>query len=203
MPITNGYCTLNEFKERFYPTDASDDLADDKTIEAVITAVSREIDGYCQRRFWKNTVNEVRYFTAKWGNLLEAADVVSVTGVATDLAGDRAYSTALAVTDYDLEPYNAVLDGVPYTRLRITLNSSKAFLTSQRGNKLTGIFGWPSIPQPVNEACIIQSIRMFKRKDAPFGVFGSVEMGQVMAITKLDPDVQMLLEPYVKHKVIW
>lgn len=203
MPITNGYCTLAEFKERFYPNDAHDDIVDDKTVEAIITAVSREIDGYCQRRFWKNTAAETRYFTSKWGNLLEMADAVSITGVSTDDAGDRLYSTSLAATDYDLEPYNATLDGEPYTRMRITPNSSKAFMTSQKGNKLAGIFGWPSIPQPVNEACLIQSIRLFKRKDAPFGVVGSMEMGQMMTITKLDPDVQLLLEPYVKHKVVW
>jgi hypothetical protein len=169
----------------------------------VITAVSRQIDEYCHRRFWKNTVNEVRYFTAAWGNLLFCDDIVSVTAVATDDDGDRTYSTSLAATDYDLEPYNAVLDGIPYNRLRITPNSSEAFLTSQRGNKLTGIFGWPSIPAQVNEACLIQSIRLFKRKDAPFGVMGTGEMGQVIAITSLDPDVKMLLEPFVKGKVLW
>lgn len=172
-------------------------------IESVITAVSREIDNYCHRRFWKNTANEVRYFTAAWGNLLFCGDVVSITGVATDDAGDRLYATTLATTDYDLEPYNAVLDGLPYDRMRITPTSSHSFLTSQRGNKLTGIFGWPSVPQEVNEACLIQCIRLFKRKDAPFGVVGSAEMGQLVMLTKLDPDVKLLLEPYCKDKVIW
>jgi hypothetical protein len=202
MTLTNAYCTVLEFKDRFFPAD-SDDTVDDKTIESVITAVSREIDGYCHRRFWKNTAAEIRYFTAAWGNLLYCDDIVSITGVATDEAGDRTYSTALAATDYDLEPYNAVLDGLPYDRLRIAPTSSHAFLTSQRGNKLTGIFGWPSIPQPVNEACLIQAIRMFKRKDAPFGLVGRADMGQIMAISKLDPDVILMLDPYCKGKVIW
>jgi len=202
MPITNGYCTLLEFKYRFYPTD-SDDLLDDRVIESVITAVSREIDEYCHRRFWKNTANEVRYFTAAWGNLLLCDDIVSITGVATDDDGDRTYSNSLAATDYDLEPYNAALDGIPYNRMRIAPNSSQAFLTSQRGNKLTGIFGWNAVPSQVNEACLIQSIRLFKRKDAPFGVMGTGEMGQVVTLTSLDPDVKMLLEPFVKNKVIW
>lgn len=202
MAITNGYCTLLEFKSRFYPPDSSD-MADDKVIESAITAVSREIDGYCHRRFWKNTAYETRYFTAAWGNLLLCDDVVSVTGVCVDDAGDRTYSTTLATTDYDLEPYNATLDGLPYTRLRTAPNSSHAFSTAQKGNRLAGIFGWPATPSAVNEACLIQSIRLFKRKDAPFGVMGSGEMGQMVAITSIDPDVRMLLEPYVKGKVIW
>jgi hypothetical protein len=202
MPITNGYCTLLEFKSRFYPID-SDDVLEDRIVESVIMAVSREIDRYCQRRFWKNTAAEIRYFTAAWGNLLFCGDVVSITGVATDEAGDRTYSTSLAATDYDLEPYNAVLDSLPYDRMRITPTSSHSFLTSQRGNKLTGIFGWPSVPQEVNEASLIQAIRLFKRKDAPFGVMGIGEMGQVVELTKLDPDVRLLLDPYCKDKVIW
>jgi hypothetical protein len=202
MPITNGYCTLAEFKERFYPS-GSDDLLDDKTIESVITAVSREIDDYCHRRFWKNTSAEVRYFTSAFYDLMFVADVVSITGIATDDAGDRLYSTSLATTDYDLEPYNATLDGQPYTRLRLMPNSSHAFVTSQRGMKLTGYFGWPSVPAQVNEACLLQAIRMFKRKDAPFGVIGTTEMGQSMVIAKLDPDVKMLLDPFIKDKVIY
>jgi hypothetical protein len=51
----------------------------------------------------------------------------------------------------------------------------------------------------VSEACKIQSIRLFKRKDAPFGVVAGGEMQQSMTIPDLDPDVKMLLSPYVRR----
>jgi hypothetical protein len=44
-------------------------------------------------------------------------------------------------------------------------------------------------------------MRLYKRKDAPFGVVGSTsaEMGQLMVIPKLDPDVKFLLDAYKKQ----
>lgn len=201
MAITNGYCTLAELKARL----DIDDSQSDKVLESIITAVSREIDGYCHRRFWKNSVSEDRYFTAEWGNLLRTADIVSVTGVAVDEEEDRTYSTVLTTSDYDLEPYNASLDGFPYRQLRINPSSSYAFSTALKGNKLTGVFGWPAVPSVVNEACLLQSSRLFKRKDAPFGVAGFGALGQVVAITTLDPDVKLLLsDPRIKiDEVVW
>ena len=198
----SNYCLVSTFKERFYPPDSTD-VEDDAVIASVISAVSKEIDNYCHRRFWKNLVAETRYLTAAFYDLMFTPDIVSVTGVATDEDGDRLYSTSLAATDYDLEPYNAALDGLPYTRMRLTPNSTHSFVTSQKGIKLTGIFGYPSVPDEVKEACMIQSIRLFKRKDAPFGVTGSAEMGQLMILPSLDPDVKLLLEPHVKDKVTW
>ena len=51
-------------------------------------------------------------------------------------------------------------------------------------------------PEDIQRACLIQSIRLFKRKDAPFGVVGPNEFGQSTILVKFDPDVQMLLDPY-------
>ncbi|MDO8704075.1 MAG: phage head-tail connector protein [Sulfuricaulis sp.] len=51
-------------------------------------------------------------------------------------------------------------------------------------------------PQPVVEACMIQTSRIFRRKDAPFGITGSAEFGQATFIARLDPDVRTLLDVY-------
>lgn len=196
MTITNGYTTLSDFKARFYPTSV-DDNADDQVIEAVIESVSRMIDNYCGRRFYKNTNDEARYFTALNEDRCMVGDLVSVTTLATDEAEDRTYSTTWSSSaDYELYPWNASLDGVPYSEIRTMPGGGQSFPSGARNVKVTGVFGWNAVPKSVAEACLIQSARLFKRKDAPFGVTGAAEMGQLQVIPRLDPDVRLLLEPY-------
>ena len=172
------------------------DTVDDATIESVITAISRLIDHETGRRFWVNTNDEDRYYTAGDEDCLRTDDIVSLTTLATDIGGARSYS-AWAATDFDLMPYNASLDGKPYTKIELTPYSQMLFPLSKKGVKLTGKFGYSVSVNPLaHEACILQALRLFKRKDAPFGVTGSAEMGQQMVqIPELDPDVKKMLAP--------
>lgn len=202
MPITNGYCTLAELKARVWPT-GTVDTNDDTVMEQVITAVSRHIDSVCGRRFYASA--ETRYYTPEFADLLFVDDLLSVTTLKTDDDGDRVYETTWAATDYDLEPYNATLESQarPYTQIRTAPNSNYAFPVGQRkGVQLAGSFGFASAtPAAIKEACLIQSARIYKRRDAIFGVIGSAEMGQQLVIPKLDPDVAQLLAPFKKMEI--
>lgn len=191
MTISNGYCTLAELKARLGID--SGDLTDDAVLEAVIEGVSRFIDDICGRRFYTTTSDETRYYSAEDGSVLDVDDLASLTTLATDHDGDGVYETTWDSDDYVLEPYNAALDGRPYTRIRVAPGGRYGFPTTRRGVKIVGKFGWSTVPKPVCEAAILLSARLFKRKDAVFGVTGSAEMGQMMVIPKLDPDVAMLL----------
>lgn len=200
MTITNGYATLAQLRARL--GFATADTADDTILEAIVAAVSRWIDLHCGRRFWVNSVAEARYYTATDSDLLLCPDdVVTVTALACDEDGDRVYERTWAATDYDLEPYNATLDGQPYTRIAVTPNGQYAFPTMAKAVKVTGTFGWSAVPDAIREACLLQAERIYKRKDAPFGVLGSAEMGQTLVIPKLDPDVALLLWPYTRQSV--
>jgi hypothetical protein len=55
------------------------------------------------------------------------------------------------------------------------------------------------VPDEVHTATIILATKFFKRKDAPFGVAGFSDLGAVRIIQS-DPDVKMLLDPYVKQR---
>jgi len=66
--------------------------------------------------------------------------------------------------------------------------------------QVVGTFGWPSVPFAVKQACILLSLRQFKRYDSPLGVAGFGEMG-AMRVSRLDPDVQALLSPFVKVRM--
>lgn len=53
-------------------------------------------------------------------------------------------------------------------------------------------------PGPVIEATLIQAVRILRRKDAPFGVVGGTDIAVARTIPALDPDVKMLLAPYLR-----
>lgn len=194
------YATLGEVKARLEIDDAIDDVA----LEAAIEAASRMIDGHCGRFFYR-TPSETRDYAASSSLRLTGGDglddLVSVAAVATDDDGSRAYASAWLATDWELEPANAAAHGQPYTRLYVAPESARRFPTARRAVRITGVFGWPSVPAPVREACVLQAIRLWKRPDAPFGVMGSPELGQLQALTRLDPDVVTLLRPYVRRGV--
>ena len=197
MSIMHGYATLAELKSRLGID--STDQDDDAVLEAVVMAVSRWIDAYTGRRFFRTSEDESRYYTAEWGDMLCPDDIGSLTTLYTDADGDRTYETTWANTDYVLLPANAALDGRPYTQIALSPVGRYSFPTHANGVKLTGKFGYSAMTPPViREACLLQSARIFKRKDAVFGVMGSAEMGQQLVIPKLDPDVAMMLQPYLR-----
>lgn len=196
MAITNGYCTLAELKSRLGISVA--DVDDDSVLEAVIESTSRLIDDFCNRRFYTTAEDETRYYTAQRSDYILPDDIISVTTLATDDDGDRVYENTWQATDYDLEPYNAALDGQPYTKISAAPEGDYTFPKGvAKGVKVTGKFGYAATaPKPVQEACLIQASRLFRRKDAPFGVTGAAEFGTTTLIARLDPDVKMLLESY-------
>ncbi len=174
---------------------------DDAVFESVVEAISRLIDERTGRRFFTTSEDETRYFTAENSDLLRIGDIVSLTSIKTDEDGDRVYERTWSATDYDLEPFNAALDGKPYSQIRTTPNGLYAFPTTRKGVQLVGKFGWSAAPKLAKEACLLQAERIFKRKDAPFGVLGSAEMGQSIVIPKFDPDVEQMLAPLVRLRI--
>jgi hypothetical protein len=204
VTITNGYATLAEMRAALGITNASD-TSKDAYIEAVVEAVSREIDDHCQRRFYVTTDDEVRYFTALDYDICFTDDIQTITKIEIDDDADRTYSVELESTDYDAYPLNFALDGSPVMWLQTAPEGDYSFPVIEKGIKITGKFGYcvlSSCPKPVKQACVIQSVRIFKRTfEAPFGVVGSSDMGQTVVIPKFDPDVQMLLGIYRKARV--
>ena len=65
-------------------------------------------------------------------------------------------------------------------------------------------------PEPVVAACELQALRIWRRRDAPFGVVGAGgigvsagEIGTVVVIPKLDPDVMGLLDGAMLRRKSW
>lgn len=198
---TTTYVTVSALKTTLNITASTWDT----DLTNAITAASRAIDQETGRRFWvDDDANQIRYYTPTYGGAVLIDDLVTLTTVVIDLAGDGSFSTTwTSGTDFDLYPYNAVADSQPYTSLEVRPQSGAYLPCYTRSVKVTGKFGWPAVPGTISEATSILAARLFKRaREAPLSVWGIGADGTPVRISKTDPDVYMLIEPYSRRRLI-
>ena len=117
------------------------------------------------------------------------------------------FDVTFTPTDYQLEPVNGIVEGLetPFTRIRAVGDYLFPTLNANFGLEalvqLTAIYGWPSVPEPITLAVIIQASRLFKRYDSPLGVAGFGDLGAIRVTRALDPDVAQLVEPYRRMRM--
>jgi len=159
MTITNGYATLAEYKNwiTMRGSDVSADPVDDTIIEVHIEAASRYIDRETGKRFFADSVDKTRYYTADAPYLLDIDPLSAApTSVSIDTTGTRSYTALTQDTDFELLPYNAALEGQPYTQLAIIPQlASYSFPTFSKGIKVIGKFGFPAAPTDIKEATLL------------------------------------------------
>lgn len=197
MAITNGYATLAEIKAHIDPKGNATWAADEETLlERAVEAASRWIDERTGCRFYASA--ETRYYTATFGDLLYIDDLISVTTLKTDENDDGTYEVTWDATDYHLEPRNAALESRPYRQIRTTSDGDYSFPTGVRyGVELVGSFGYAATaPTAIKQACLLLAQRLWKRREAIFGVAGSTSFGVavVQAHIQRDGDILALLE---------
>lgn len=193
MAITNGYCTLNDVKAALNIEDSMDNAA----IEVAIATASRMIDDYTGRFFYKDgTVGTpaTRYYTPSDYWILPTDDFVSISEIATDDNFNRTYDTVWTVDDSMFEPVNNPSRGWPMSRI-LAVGAYVFPWNLPQSVRVKGVFGWSSVPAEVNSAAQIQASRLFLRRQSPFGIAGSTDIGTVRLAAKLDADVEALLRP--------
>ena len=206
MTISNGYATRNQVKAALRIGTA--DTLDDDLIDNCVGAASRLIDGYCNRRFWQSGTAEARIFQAEDSFYCSIDDI---TGTALTLKSstqaDGTFDLTWKVSDYQLEPLNGNLDGLTWSYDKIRAVGDYLFPTvnanygEQALVQVTAVFGWPSVPEPITQATIIQASRIFKRYDSPLGVAGFGDLGAIRVSRFLDPDMAQLVEPYRRMRI--
>jgi len=192
VAITNGYATLADVKNSLKITDNMDD----SLLEIAVESASRLIDGYTGRYFY-NGGTATRNYAASDSWMCFIDDLQSLSELATTDEVGNSYTTWTA-NDYQLEPLNGLSGGMtqPYTSIRAVKQYVFPFLADRALVKVTGVWGWASVPMAVKQATILQAARIFKRNDSPLGVAGFGDMGVVRVGSRLDPDVQHLVDPY-------
>ena len=200
MPITHGYATLSTVKAAARLTDALDDTL----LELAIESSSRLIDGHCQRHFYV-TSSESRYFAADNSYACTIDDVAGTAiTVQTSSGIDGVFDETWAANDVQLEPLNQMSAGLRFPVSRLIAINNYLFPVDPQGEaavKVTAQFGFgTAIPVDVQQACVLMSLRQFKRYDSPLGVAGFGDMGAVR-VSRIDPDIQSMLAPYRRNVV--
>jgi hypothetical protein len=201
------YATVSDLKAALGITDTESDAE----LMYALTASSRLMDQHTSRQFGLVEVAAARYYRPQWdrrrGRWYVAIDDLMTTDdlvVKTD-DGSGAFATTLALdSDYRLYPWNAAADERPWTSLAVdagvTFTQGGTGSFADRALEVTGLWGWTTTPTTVIQACLLQAGRLFKRKDAPFGVAGSPEIGsEIRLLAQIDPDVAVLLDPFRRN----
>jgi len=194
LAVTNGYCTLADVKAALRITDTLDDAL----IENSINSASRMIDQYCNRYFYSTTAGEVRYYKANDGFTCWIDDAQSISELKTSSTDPLIFDTTWAVDDYQVMPANRWANGsyYPITALTATDNYLFPVWADIALVKVTGQFGWSSVPEPIKFASIIQASRLFKRLESPLGVAGVSDIGIMRVGANIDGDVAQLINPF-------
>lgn len=204
--INQGYATRNQVKAALRIGTA--DTLDDDLIDNCVGAASRLIDGYCNRRFWQTGTAEARVYQAEDSFYCSIDDIAGTAlTLKTSSQSDGTFDVTWKVSDYQLEPLNGNLDGLTWSYDKIRAVGDYLFPTvnanygEQALVQVTAVFGWPSVPEPVTQATIIQASRIFKRYDSPLGVAGFGDLGAIRVSRFLDPDMAQLVEPYRRMRI--
>jgi len=193
MPITNGYATLAEVKSALRISDNDDN----ERLESAIQRASRWIDSKTGRFFYQQA--GTFDFVCQNPYRIRIVDLATSAGlvVTSDDNNDNSFSGTWTInTDFRLEPTEAPAFGLPFN----FLYAQESEWIQDTRVRVNGTFGFPAIPDPIKEACVLLSIRLYKRPDAPLGVAGFGDMGAVM-VRGTDSDAQFLLNPFIRVAV--
>jgi len=206
MAITNGYATLTEIKNYM----SISDTTDNDLLENLVESASRSIDRIANRRFYLDATASARLYRA-YSNIFVFVDDIGTTSslvVKTDEDGNGTYSKTLTLnTDYILDPLTSQSLNRPFTQLTMVSNTESwpifPGLTSnglRPGVQVTARWGWPSVPDDLNMACLILTADLYKRKDAPGGILGLGDLG-VVRMSPIGRDVTAMVRAYKKEVI--
>jgi len=204
MAVVNGYATLAEAKGFL----SISDNVDDTLLENMIESASRSIDRIANRRFYLDSTASARQYRVSSPVILYTDDIGTTSGliVQTDDDGDGVFETTLTLnTDYIMDPLTALSLGRPFTQITIVSTSNTfpifpgLFQNGLRpGVQVTARFGWPSVPDDINQACLILTADLYKRKDSPGGILGLGDLGAIR-MSPLGRDVTQIVRAYRKE----
>lgn len=190
MAWAPDYITVEQLKNYIKIGDA----VDDDELATVVTAASRAIDNHCNRQFGKVDAPEERWYTPQYDYerqcwTVPVDDLQSTVGLVVTVDDT-------AVTDYKLEPRNAVAVGKAYTRLVLGPNA-EATPWADCEVSVVAPWGWLAVPGAVMQAARLQGSRLNVRRNSPYGIAGSPSIGsELRLLAKLDPDVAVSLTAY-------
>lgn len=195
MAIQDGYTTLATLKAYL----KIDDAVEDSMLEDIIEASSRSIDQIANRHFYAESVATARTFRPNSNMRVFTDDISSLTGLIlkTDPDSTGVYQTTFTINiDFIVEPTNALTKGRPINYLTIVGATALSLPVNFRPQvELTARWGWPAVPNDIEQATLILSADYYKRKDSIGGVLGLSELGAIR-MSPLGRDIQAIVRAY-------
>lgn len=201
MAWAPDYIDAAEFAD--YVRDDVGDTVDDAVMALAITSAARAIDSACNRQFGVADAPVERLYTAQPNHdrgvwVIVVDDIQTTTGLVILCDGDE-------ITDYRMDPPNAVADGMAWTRIVVSAASAVQPTGADMEIAATGLWGWSlGVPSSVSQANHLQANRFVNRRDAWAGVAGSPDAGsEIRLLKQLDPDVRVSLTSYVRPREVF
>jgi hypothetical protein len=206
-----SYVDLAVFKA--YLRVPEDDTTDDVELQAALDTATSSINHVCSREFEAPAhQSDTRWFQpyydtrgGRW--VVPIDDANSVTAVMLWTEADSDWTTDAG--NFTPRPIGANGWNTVFTSIVLPAGS----YTPANGNwtgwqsddnanyvQVEAFWGWREVPAAVQEACKLQASRVFKRRDAPFGVTSSPDGSENTRLgATLDVDVQVALRGYIKY----
>jgi len=195
VTITNGYITLASLKTYL----KIDDSVEDSLLESIIESASRSIDRIANRRFYLDSTATARTYRPIGNLRVIVDDIGTTTGLVlkTDPDANGVYQTTFTLnSDYIVEPTNALAKGRPINYLTIVGPTALSLPVNYWPQvEVTAKWGWPSVPDDIEQATYILSADLYKRKDSIGGVLGLSELGAIR-MSPLGRDIAAMVRAY-------
>lgn len=183
---------------------APGDTIDDTAITLATDAASAMIDQACNRTFVLDAAATQRVYNIPSGTKRVDIDDLTVLddpATLTEVEPRIEVPAGQTAQTYRLLPLNPA-PGHPFTA--VVVADANGFPTGETFSttaiRVRGRHGWPAVPPEVRQAGLIQAVRLVNRRHSPYGIAGSPEAGSEMRLmSRLDPDVEALIRPYVKR----
>ena len=176
MTIGADYVSLPEFKDYIKISGSAKEAA----LQMAVTSASRNIERFCNRQFNKEDVATPRRFRPDLSTLAEVDDFYEATGLVIETGTDGTFTDTWSASDYELDPADGIREGQPGWPFSVIRAFGRTFpMDGRQSLRVTAKWGWPTVPQPVKQACLELAHEIYKSADAPFGVAGFDQYGAV------------------------
>ena len=120
-------------------------------IASIIGFVEEYIDKYCDTNFASSSANVIKYFDGSGTDEIFIGDFQSLTSVQVLQADGNVESTLDADVDYWKYPLN---EDIKNTLKLVPTGKYSSFPQRPRALKVTGTWGWDTVPGPIKMAAI-------------------------------------------------
>jgi hypothetical protein len=212
--VADAYATMADFRTYLNVTATTDATDPNTTIELIaLESAARAIEAACSRTFKQDTESvTARYFTPtiidgrdpivyatsafpfSWLRhyVMTIDDVSDTTGLLVDFDATGNGSYSISTTAFRVGPSNAPARGRPYNRIIFDTGIYPPIY--EESVRVTADWGWSAIPNTIRNANLLQAARFVNRRNSPYGIAGSPEMGNEMRLlAKLDADVLLMI----------